>query len=106
MGHILDDLEHPNTDKYPNQSILVMLLKIKNYVYMVPYVEDEHTIFLIRCMLFLFSYHVNQLLLKFRGSKKAKLTQQPIELKRKKAIRHGVKSFGANVPTHCWVGTR
>jgi hypothetical protein len=30
MGHILDDLEHPNTDKYPNQSILVMLLKIKN----------------------------------------------------------------------------
>ena len=46
MGHILDDLEHPNIDKYPNQSILVMLLKIKNYVYIVPYVEDEHTIFL------------------------------------------------------------
>lgn len=46
MGHILDDLKHLNTDKYPNQSILVMLLKIKNYVYIVPYVEDEHTIFL------------------------------------------------------------
>ncbi len=46
MGHILDDLEHPNTEKYPNQSILVMLLKIKNYVYIVPYVEDENTIFL------------------------------------------------------------
>ena len=46
MGHILDDLEHPNIEKYPNQSILVMLLKIKNYVYIVPYIEDEHTIFL------------------------------------------------------------
>jgi len=46
MGYILDDLEHPNVDKYPNQLILVMLLKIKNYVYIVPYVEDEHTIFL------------------------------------------------------------
>ncbi|NOQ65195.1 MAG: toxin [Methyloprofundus sp.] len=46
MGHILDDLEHPNIEKYPNQSILIMLLKIKNYVYIVPYVEDEYTIFL------------------------------------------------------------
>lgn len=46
MGHILDDLEHPNVEKYPNQLILVMLLKIKNYVYIVPYVEDEHAIFL------------------------------------------------------------
>jgi len=46
MGYILDDLDHPNTEKTPNQSILVMLLKIKNYVYIVPYVEDEHTVFL------------------------------------------------------------
>ena len=46
MGNILDDLEHSNTEKHPNQSILVMLLKIKNYVYIVPYVEGEHTIFL------------------------------------------------------------
>jgi 5-oxoprolinase (ATP-hydrolysing) len=30
-------------------------------------------------------YPVHELQLKFRGSKKAKLTQQPIELKRKKA---------------------
>ena len=45
MGHTLDDLEHPNAEKYPNQSILVMLLKIKNYVYIVPYVEENHSIF-------------------------------------------------------------
>ena len=46
VGHILDDLEHPNTEKYPNQSLLIMLLEIKNYVYIVPYVEDDTTIFL------------------------------------------------------------
>ncbi len=46
MGHIQDDLEHPNVEKYPNQSILVVLIKIKNYVYIVPYVEGKHTIFL------------------------------------------------------------
>lgn len=45
MGHILDDLAHPNVEKYPNQSVLVVLIKIKNYVYIVPYIEDEHTIF-------------------------------------------------------------
>ncbi len=46
MGCILDDLEHPNKEKYAHQSILVMLLMIKNYVYIVPYVEDETSIFL------------------------------------------------------------
>lgn len=46
MGLVLDDLRHPNPDKYPNQFILMILIKIKNYVYIVPYVEDETTIFL------------------------------------------------------------
>jgi len=45
-GDILDDLTHPNTTNYPNQSILVLLLRIKNYVYIVPYSEDDHFIFL------------------------------------------------------------
>jgi carbonic anhydrase/acetyltransferase-like protein (isoleucine patch superfamily) len=27
-------------------------------------------------------------------------------LKNEYLVRHGVKSFGANVPTPCWVGTR
>jgi hypothetical protein len=43
---LLDDLRHKNPDKYPNQNIFVVLVKIKNYVYAVPYVEDEATIFL------------------------------------------------------------
>jgi len=46
MGAVLDDLEHLNKDKYPNQSILIILITVKNYVYIVPYVEDDNSIFL------------------------------------------------------------
>jgi len=46
MGQVLDDLIHPNKEKYPNQSIFVILITIKDYVYLVPYVEDETTLFL------------------------------------------------------------
>ena len=45
MGGVLDDLSHPNKDKYPNQSILVILITVKNYVYIVPYVEDDESLF-------------------------------------------------------------
>lgn len=45
-GDVLDDVEHPNKEKYPNQNIFIILVKIKNYVYLVPYVEDENFIFL------------------------------------------------------------
>lgn len=43
-GYLLDDTEHPNQSKYPNQKILVM--NIEEYVYLVPYVENENEIFL------------------------------------------------------------
>ena len=45
-GYLLDDMEHPNKKKYPNQNIFIILVEIKNYVYLVPYVEDNKTIFL------------------------------------------------------------
>ena len=45
-GKLLDDIKHPNKEKYPNQDIFIILIKIKNYVHLVPYVEDEETIFL------------------------------------------------------------
>ena len=35
-GDILDDLIHPNQSQYPNQRM--MIVKINNYVYLVPYV--------------------------------------------------------------------
>lgn len=45
-GNLIDDIEHPNKEKYPNQNIFIILVKIKDYVYLVPYVEDEKSIFL------------------------------------------------------------
>ena len=45
-GDLLDDIEHPNRDKYPDQNIFIILVKIKDYVCLVPYVEDKKTIFL------------------------------------------------------------
>lgn len=44
QGTLLDDLEHPNSEKYSNQRIFV--LEIDEYVYLVPYVEDRNEIFL------------------------------------------------------------
>jgi len=35
---------HPNQDKYPNQKIFT--INIKDYFYLVPYVESENEIFL------------------------------------------------------------
>jgi len=45
-GNILDDIEHTNKEKYPNQNIFIILIKIKDYVFLVPYVEDDTSIFL------------------------------------------------------------
>jgi uncharacterized DUF497 family protein len=43
-GELLDIVEHPNQKKYPNQKMFV--LNINNYVYLVPFVEDEEKVFL------------------------------------------------------------
>jgi len=41
---LLDDIEHPNREIYPNQQVFVM--NIDEYVHLVPYVEDRKEIFL------------------------------------------------------------
>ena len=43
-GDLIDVIEHPNQSKYPNQQILVV--KIRDYAYLVPFVEDEEGKFL------------------------------------------------------------
>ena len=43
-GDLLDILEHPHRDRYPGQQIFVV--RRDEYVYLVPFVEDEHTVFL------------------------------------------------------------
>ena len=43
-GDLIDILEHPNSDRYAGQRIFVV--RRAGYVYLVPFVEDEHTVFL------------------------------------------------------------
>lgn len=43
-GDVLDIVDHPNQKKYPNQQLLV--IEIKKYAYLVPFVEDENHKFL------------------------------------------------------------
>lgn len=43
-GDILDILQHPNTEKYPNQKIII--IRIIDYVYAVPFVEKDNIRFL------------------------------------------------------------
>ncbi len=42
-GDLLDILEHPNPERYGAQRIFV--LQRDDYVYLVPFVEHEHTVF-------------------------------------------------------------
>jgi uncharacterized DUF497 family protein len=43
-GGLLDILAHPNQAKYPRQRVLVVACD--NYVYLVPFVEEEDNFFL------------------------------------------------------------
>jgi len=42
---LIDDIEHPNKLKYEHQFIFIILVRVKAYIYLVPYVEDEESIF-------------------------------------------------------------
>lgn len=44
QGYLLDVLEHPNQEKYRGQKIFVV--QMDNYVYLVPFVENDHEVFL------------------------------------------------------------
>ena len=43
-GDLVDRIRHPNPGKYPNQ--MVFLVRIEDYIYSVPFVEDDEVIFL------------------------------------------------------------
>ena len=43
-GKILDIVEHPNKEKYPNQKMFI--IEVRNYAYIVPFVEDDKKYFL------------------------------------------------------------
>jgi len=44
QGFEVDVFEQPNQSKYPGQHVSVVL--VENYVYLVPYVESDSTLFL------------------------------------------------------------
>ncbi len=44
QGQLLDDIQHPNSKKYPEQRIFV--INVDGYVHLVPYVENRKEIFL------------------------------------------------------------
>jgi hypothetical protein len=44
IGDIIDDIINPNNEKYFNQRIFI--IEVKNYIYLVPYIENENEIFL------------------------------------------------------------
>ena len=43
-GGVLDDLSHPNKEKYEHQRLFVV--EIEGYAYLVPYIESDDEIFL------------------------------------------------------------
>ena len=43
-GFLLDIIKHPNSMKYPSQSIFVV--EIENYAYLIPFIENKEEIFL------------------------------------------------------------
>jgi hypothetical protein len=43
-GDFVDRLKHPNPQNYPNQ--MVFLVQIEDYIYSVPFVEDDEKVFL------------------------------------------------------------
>ncbi len=43
-GKLLDVVEHPNKKKYPKQKIFIV--EIRDYAFIVPFVEDEEKYFL------------------------------------------------------------
>ena len=43
-GDVLDTVEHPNQARYGGQRIFVV--KVDDYVYLVPFVEDDTSVFL------------------------------------------------------------
>ena len=43
-GNLIETVNHPNKGKYPNQKIFIV--KIRKYIYIVPFIQDEKTIFL------------------------------------------------------------
>lgn len=43
-GRVLQNINHPNKARYPNQKVLIV--QVNDYAYIVPYIQDDTMIFL------------------------------------------------------------
>ena len=43
-GFLVDDITHPNQEKYPGQRMLVV--NIEEYIHLVPYIESDTEVFM------------------------------------------------------------
>jgi uncharacterized DUF497 family protein len=44
QGDLFDIIQHPNSEKYANQKILI--INVKNYIYVVPFIDNNNERFL------------------------------------------------------------
>jgi hypothetical protein len=44
LGDVIDITKHPNQEKYPGQQVFT--IRMRNYIYLVPFVETEDEVFL------------------------------------------------------------
>ena len=48
-GDVIDVIDHPNPEKYPNQSVYAV--NINDYVYLVPFVREENGVHFLKTII-------------------------------------------------------
>ena len=45
-GDLIDIIEHPNQNKYPNQKMLIV--NVNEYIYLIPFVEEKENVYFLK----------------------------------------------------------
>ena len=45
-GDLIDIIEHPNQNKYPNQKMLIV--NVNEYIYLIPFVKEKENIYFLK----------------------------------------------------------
>ena len=48
-GGLIDIIEHPNQNRYPNQKMLVV--NVNEYIYLVPFVEEDQNVYFLKTIM-------------------------------------------------------
>lgn len=49
QGDLIDIIEHPNQNRYPNQKMLVV--NVTGYIYLVPFIKEEENIYFLKTII-------------------------------------------------------